>query len=152
MHDAEYLLNIRPDEEFFTNQADLLVLLTSEVEVFTSENWGERLKCFDFLKRRSDISAERFLEAIRQCSDKFSGQSRFRTAIARRINNTAISLNSSAFSAPAAYDFVLESWVENHALFSEVHTEEIESLLDFLDLEQSFTVFASEHPILDRTT
>lgn len=144
----DYLATVRVDEEYFTNQSNLLVLLAQEHEVFFNPTLPSTLKSFDFLKVREGVSAVALFEAAQTNAGVMHRQ----PGIARRrIINKVVNPASATFAHAAAYDLVCETWISDLTGFAPVHAEELGLLSDYLDTEESFTVYATEFPILDRT-
>lgn len=144
----EYLATVRVDEEYFTDQSSLLVLLTEENEAFCNPNLQSKLKCFDFLKVREGVASFALLEAIEKTSLFLASQP---DAATRRVINKVCNVGATTFAQAAAYDVVSETWISDLDRFPQVHARELGVLAEYLDMDASFTVYAAEFPILDRT-
>lgn len=148
LSDPRYLATIRPDEEYFTEQKGLLVLLAEESEIFCRPRLQSHLKCFDFLQVCEGIDPQLLLDALHgtaQLLDREDG------LVRRRVINKVVAEEGATFAQAAEFTAVTETWISDVNGFPEVHRRELQDLSELLDLDRSFTVYAVEFPILDRT-
>lgn len=142
----QYLSEIRTDEEYFTDQSNLIVLPVEELELTSSPTDTSPLKSFDFLKVRQGIEPEVVAEIIHEGSKSPSTCS---GAVKKSILNKVLA-TPATFAESAQFDFVFENWISDKARFLQHHTRVLGKFSEYLDINKSFSLYACEHCILDR--
>jgi hypothetical protein len=147
---------IRPDEEKFANQENLLVHLVTEETVLPSKGEAPRIKRFRFLRRKPGISREDFLRHWREAhTPLLMSGAVFADVLKKHVRNHRLPSETDPFGGAAVYDGIDEFWFDSledvarldgdldHA--GKVRTDEAR----FLEQSMTLTVVTRERTVYD---
>lgn len=104
---------IRPDEEKFANQENLLVHLVTEETVCSSKGEAPRIKRFRFLRRKPGISREEFLRHWREVhTPLLKSGAVFASVVKKYVQNHRLPSETDPFGGAAVYDGIDEFWFD----------------------------------------
>jgi hypothetical protein len=152
--EPRYLEVIRPDEARFNDLPSLIVLPVDEHAMGDAAAARGDVKLFDVMKRRPDIDRETFVARWKAHLELLSSRVGYRELVRGAVLNVSVADSRNPFGHPAAYDGVMEVWVDNFAdatsvaRLSDADDELKASEQRFVDRSASFSVVARERPII----
>jgi EthD domain len=138
-----YMQYIRPDEAYFNDLQNNIMVLTNASAVFRAPPVG-RCKRFDFIRRSPAVDASTFRYKLDSHSHALALDPIYTSHIDRHVDNIVATAEMNAGFGGGAFDAVREVWSTSFAALSLMASR---SVADYADPERSFSIFATEFPM-----
>jgi EthD domain len=138
-----YMQRIRPDEAYFNDLQNNIMVLTNASTVFRMQSVG-RCKRFDFMCRSSAVDASTFRVKLDDHSHALALDPVYTSHIDRHVDNIVGTAEVNAGFGEGDFDAVREVWATSFTALSLIASR---SAPDYADLERSFSIFATEFPM-----
>lgn len=145
----EYLEHVRPDEARFNDLPHNIMVKTQPETVFEARTVG-RCKLFDFLMPLEGINAADFKLELAAHSAELCLDPAYSAVVDRHVDNWAINALDGAHMGFGAGSFacVREIWASSFTAFQSEAV--VRRDVSVVDAEASFSVFATEFPMIDK--
>ena len=150
MADAQYLAEVRPDEEHMvTNLMDgwpQLIVVDEEETIFSSDP-PEGTRLFDFVRRPIGMPREDFVLGLKDDAAWATAQPDYRTSVGKRVHSLVVAGSAPMGVDGEAFDAVIETWIVDPEQLANLVDQQKARRAAFCDPIRSFTAVTRERRI-----